>query len=393
LWRTFPLKILNLLFTSFRKMISLLQVISRKSFLLPVFFLLTSCQVGRYFVYNFADIRDYKKFPSRLVEKSTTCFHFTYNCDAKICTSKISYKNEKDVEFESFIKKHKTVAFLIIRNDTILYEKYFCGRDSSSYIPSFSAAKSYTSALIGCAIADSLISSEEDLVIKYIPELRKQGFDSVTIKHLLQMTSGLKFGENYFNPFGDAAAYYYGRNLRKKMLKMKLKREPGTKFEYCSGNTMLLGFVLERALKGKSISQYLQEKIWQPCGMETDATWSVDVKRKGIEKTFCCLNATALDFAKFGRLYLNKGKWNGKQIIPEAWVKKSNTVDVTQGAVWYYQNQWWLNSPRDKDYTAIGFLGQYIYVNPKKNVVIVRLGKTEGGVYWPSFFSKMCKEL
>ncbi|MBC7864553.1 MAG: serine hydrolase [Bacteroidia bacterium] len=365
-----------------------------KIVLLIFVLILTSCQVSRFFIYNFADIRDYKKFPSRKIEKaSAEKFHFTVGRSAKLDSSKISYEHEKNIPIEEFIKKHKSVAFLIIRNDTILYEKYFRGRDSSSYVPSFSAAKSYTSALIGCAIADSLIGSENDLVIKYIPELAKNGFDNVTIKHLLQMTSGLKFGENYFNPFGDVAGYYYGRNLRKRMCKMKLKREPGKKFEYLSGNTQLLGFVLERALKGKSISQYLQEKIWQPCGMESDATWSIDMKKKGIEKTFCCLNANARDFAKFGRLYLNKGNWNGKQLVPEAWVKKSNTVDTTGGAKWYYQNQWWINNPRVGDYSAIGFLGQYIYVNPKKHIVIVRLGKTEGGIYWPYLFGMMCKEL
>lgn len=361
-------------------------------FLLALF-IIASCQVSRFFVYNFADIRDYKKFPSHPIEKPDVAFRYTHAVNNKIAQSKISYNNGKEVELEKFIKQHNSVAFLIIRNDTILYEKYFRGRDSSSYVPSFSAAKSYTSALIGCAIADSLITSENDPVTKYIPELKKNGFDKVTIKHVLQMTSGLKFGESYFNPFGDAAAFYYGRNLRKKMLKMKLKYEPGTKFSYLSGNTQLLGFILERALKGKSISRYLQEKIWQPCGMESNATWSTDNKKNGIEKTFCCLNATAHDFAKFGRLYLNKGKWNGKQLVPEEWVKKANSIDTAQGAAWYYQYQWWLNNPRVKDYCAIGFLGQYIYINPKKNVVIVRLGKNEGGIYWPSVFGKICKEL
>lgn len=363
-------------------------------FLIVGLAILSSCQVGRFFFYNFADIRDYKKFPSRKIEcAGEKSFRFTHHCDEKICVSRVSYHKEKNVQFEEFIRNHKTVAFLIIRNDTVLYEKYFRGRDSSSYVPSFSVAKSYTSALIGCAIADSLIGSENDPVTKYIPELRKNGFDKVSIKHLLQMTSGLRFSENYFNPFGDAAAFYYGNDLRKKMLKLRLKREPGKKFEYNSGNTMLLGFILERALKGKSISQYLQEKIWQPCGMETPGTWSTDNKKGGIEKTFCCLNATAHDFAKFGRLYLNKGRWDEKQIVPESWVKRSNTIDTTQGAAWYYQNQWWLNNPREKDYCAIGFLGQYIYVNPKKNIVIVRLGKTEGGVYWPNIFASLCKTL
>ena len=121
------------------------------------------------------------------------------------------------------------------------------------------------------------------------------------------MTSGLDFKESYFNPFGHAATFYYGTNLRKAIKKLKLKNEPGKDFDYVSGNTQFLGLILERALKNKSITKYLEEKIWIPLEMEYDATWSLDRKRNGLEKTFCCLNARARDFAKIGRLFLNKG--------------------------------------------------------------------------------------
>lgn len=352
-----------------------------------------SCQVSRFFIYNFADINDYKKFPSRRAERTATSgFHYACVPSQKFLCKTITYKKEKNVPVEEFIRKHKTVAFLVVKNDTIIYEKYFRGKDSSSYIPSFSMAKSFTSALIGCAIHDGYIKSVSEPVTNYIPELKKNGFDSVTIEHLLQMTSGIDFNENYFNPFGSAAAFYYGTDLKKKMKRIKLKRRPGTKFEYVSGNSQLLGWVLERALKEKTLTQYLQEKIWQPLGMESDATWSTD-RREGMEKTFCCLNSTARDFSRFGRLYLNKGKWEGQQIIPEQWVKTSTRPDTSNGAVWYYRYQWWLESRKLGDYTAHGFLGQYIYVWPAKKIVIVRLGKTEGGVYWPWIFWLMCKDL
>jgi CubicO group peptidase (beta-lactamase class C family) len=208
-----------------------------------------------------------------------------------------------------------------------------------------------------------------------------QGFDRVTIRHLLQMTAGLKFNESYTTPFSGAPSFYYGRHLRKRTLNLRLKQEPGKSYEYTSGTTQLLGLVLERALKGKTITAYLQEKIWTPMQTEYPASWSIDQKKDGLEKTFCCINATAVDYAKFGRLYGHQGTWNGKQVVPASWVKESTRPDTTDGAVRYYKYQWWIPSPQG-DFCAQGHLGQYIYVYPKKDIVIVRLGKNVGGVPW-----------
>ncbi|WP_245756714.1 serine hydrolase domain-containing protein [Flexibacter flexilis] len=273
------------------------------------------------------------------------------------------------------------MAFLIIKNDTIQYEKYFGKYNQESIVPSFSMAKSVTSILIGCAIDDKLIQSVDEPITNYIPELKKNGLEKVTIKQLLQMTAGVKFNESYYSPFSDAAGFYYGRNLRKKIAKMKTNNQSKATFKYLSGNTQLLGLVLERALKNKTITAYLQEKIWTPLGMEYDASWSIDKKNNGIEKTFCCLNARARDFAKIGRLYQNKGRWNGQQIVSEKWVQESTKIDTSNGSAAYYQYQWWLPT-RNGDFMAEGFLGQFIYVNPAKNVVIVRLGKREGDANW-----------
>lgn len=233
---------------------------------------------------------------------------------------------------------NKTVAFLIIQHDTILYEKYFNDYEVSSVVASFSMAKSVTSMLIGCAIEDGLIESVNEPITNYLPELKKNGLERVTIEHLLQMTSGIKFNESYINPLGHAATSYYGSNLRKAVGKLKLKNEPGKAFNYVSGDTQLLGMVLERALKGKTISAYLEEKLWLPMHMEFDASWSTDREKNGVEKTFCCLNARARDFAKLGRLYLNKGNWDGQQLVPRAWVEQSTKLDDSNGA-WYYQYQ------------------------------------------------------
>lgn len=347
-------------------------------------FLMMSCHVGRMVVYNFADIKDYKIFPARQLHADTNAFRFHNTFKGNFPAI---YNN---VPLDKFLEKTKTVAFLIIKNDTIQYEKYFNGYSEKSIVTSFSMAKSVTSILIGCAIDDGFIQSVDEPITNYIPELKKNGFEKVKIKHLLQMTSGIKFSENYFNPFSGAAKLYYGNNLRKMVLKLKLKTEPGKQFDYISVNTQLLGLVLERALKNKTITEYLQEKIWTPLGMEYDASWSIDRKRNGIEKTFCCINARARDFAKIGRLYLNKGKWNGKQIISKSWVEHSIKLDTTNGSASYYQYQWWLPTP-GKDFLAEGFLGQYIYVYPEKNLIAVRLGKNEGRVNWWKFFRDVAK--
>ncbi|MFN4972144.1 MAG: serine hydrolase domain-containing protein [Bacteroidota bacterium] len=360
-------------------MMSTLNKISLLSLTLGLTLLLTACKTGRLILYNFAGINDHTLFHSRPLTANSSQFTFHTTLSGKFP------KTANDVPFETYLKQNNTVAFLIIQNDTIHYENYFSGYDKQSIVPSFSIAKSVTSLLIGCALDEGLIKSVDEPVTNYIPELQKNGFEKVTIKHLLQMTSGIKYSESYVNPLSDAASFYYGIKLRKSLGKMKLKREPGTKFDYASGNTQLLGLLLERSLKGKTITAYLQEKIWTPLGMEYDASWSIDQKKNGIEKTFCCLNARARDFAKLGRLYKNKGNWNGKQIVSQQWVEESTKADTTNGSVAFYQYQWWLPTP-NQDFMAEGILGQYIYVNPSKDLIIVRLGKNEGKVDWWNVF-------
>ena len=202
------------------------------------------------------------------------------------------------------------------------------------------------------------------------------------------MTSGLDFNESYFNPFGHAASFYYGRNLKKEIAKLKLKDEPGNEFNYVSGETQLLGLVLDRALKEKSVSEYFEEKIWTPLQMEYDASWSIDKKKDGLEKTFCCVNARARDFAKIGRLYLNKGNWNGNQIVPKEWVEISTQFSSLNGSYGGYQYQWWIPNTTG-DFMAQGILGQFIFVSPSKKLIMIRLGKKYGNLDWVNLFEKI----
>jgi CubicO group peptidase (beta-lactamase class C family) len=353
--------------------------------------LLSSCQLGRFVWYNFSDITDYTIFPSRPLTASSTPFSFYKDKQNRIGPKSVEV-NGKSQTFEAFLKEHKTVAFMVVRNDSILYEEYFAGYDSASIIASFSMAKSYTSALIGCAIDDGLILNVNEPITKYIPEMTQNGFDKVTIKHLLQMTSGIAFNESYYNPFGDAATFYYGRQLDKKTLKLKLSRQPGTQFEYTSGSTQLLGLVLARALKTESITAYFERKLWKPMNMEFSGSWSID-KKNGREKTFCCMNARARDFAKFGRLFLNKGNWNGTQLISASWIEESTKADRNDGGVPYYKYQWWLETDNLNQYCAQGHLGQYIFVDKAKNIIIIRLGSGYGNIDWTTIASSLANKL
>lgn len=364
----------------------------RTAFLLCCCLLLGGCTVGRFFVYNFADTRDHKKFPSRPLAASEQPFHYAV-ADPERGPKTITV-GDKETPFDAYLEDHATVAFLIIHRDTIRYERYFKGYDPSRIHTSFSMAKSVMSILIGCAISDGFIASVDQPVTDFVPELKKNGFDAVLLEHVLQMTSGLDFNESYVNPFGTAARYYYGRRMYRYMERMKLKRPPGERFEYVSGNSQLLGLILERALRAKgdqrTITQYLHDRIWSPVGMEHPSSWSIDRKEGGIEKTFCCLNAPARDFAKLGSLYLHNGNWRGQQLVPAAWVERSTAVDTTNGSAARYQYQWWLPS-QEGDFMAQGILGQFIYVDPARDLVIVRLGKKYGGVPWPQVFRSVAK--
>lgn len=342
---------------------------------------LTSCLPGRFLWYNFANITDHCIFSSRPLKPSSKLWAFaeasTYTVPRTVTLK------DREVPFEQMLKESKTVAYIIIRNDSIVYQHFLNGYQKTDIVASFSMAKSVTATLIGIALGEGIIGSVDDPITKYVPELKVRGFEGVTVKHLLQMTSGLAYSESYISPFSDAAAQYYGRRLERHVLHSKLKHPPGERFEYTSGTTQLLGYVLHRALATRQITltDYLQQKIWEPAGMESAASWSTD-KKDGLEKTFCCINAIAEDFARIGRLYLHKGYRDGTSLVPEAWVEASTRVDTSDGSAWFYQYQWWIGSKTEGDFFMNGHLGQYVYVNPKRNIVMVRLGKKEGGIPW-----------
>ncbi|GAB4138483.1 MAG: serine hydrolase [Bacteroidia bacterium] len=274
-----------------------------------------------------------------------------------------------------------TGSFLIIKNDSLYFEKYYGEFSDKSYTNSFSMAKTVVSILTGCAIADGYIKSVDDPVYLYLPEFANDAkLKKITIRHLLTMSSGIAFDEDYVSPFAYPAEAYYGNDLRKLTFHYKeVNEEPGKTFVYLSGNTQLLGFVLRKAT-GKTIADYASEKLWKPMGCEQSAFWSLD-REDGDEKSFCCLNSNARDFARIGQLYLDSGRWKGKQLVPEAYalasVQPAGLKNEDGTPCVNYGYNWWM-IPEYKGHRvfyARGILGQYVLVVPDMNMIIVRLGE------------------
>lgn len=356
-----------------------------------LFFFISSCHIARFIYYNNADLNDYRKFPQKNIQNSGQVFSFYDQVQNAGIALPVKYAGDA-CTLESFLTRHSTVAFLVIRNDSILYENYFDDYTRESIIPSFSVAKSYVSALVGIAIREGYIKSVHQPITDFLPELQNPGFEKITLEHLLNMRSGIRFNENYLNPFSQIPKYYYGLHLAHYISKLKVEEPPDLHYNYVSVNTLLLSMAVERATK-KQLSQYLEEKIWQPCGMEYPATWNIDSKKGNTIKAFCCVNARTRDFARFGRLYLHAGNWNGREIIPEEWVKKTQSVmnDSRDGQNYHYTYQW-----RITNYGAIfskGILGQYIWILPQKNIIIVRLGRNYAGIDWADFCYEISKKL
>ncbi len=371
--------------------------LQKKTFLSIILILslmiLSSCYVGRFFWWNFADLNDSKKFPALDIKKGDYTFYFKRLPENK--TFQIPGKfnpGKKFNDFDEFLQKKKTVSFIVIKNDTVLYENYFAGYCDSSVITTFSASKSVISALVGIALEEGYIYSTNEPVTKYIPELVNPGFDKITIENLLNMRSGIKFTESYSSPFADMPKYYYGTNLLKYIKKLKVKEEAGKRYDYLSVNTILLGLIIERATNTK-LNKYVEEKLWKPLGMQYDASWSIDSKKHEVFKANCCLNGRSIDYAKFGRLYLNKGKWEGKQIVPREWVERSTSIinDSRDSQGYPYTYQW--RVLENGAFFAKGILGQYIFVYPAKNLIFVRQGKGYGKIDWADFFSELSKKL
>ncbi len=314
-----------------------------------------------------AYLEDYTKFDNRVIPASTLpqpwAIHSDYN---KVPETEVLEKTNKDLQ---------TVAYLIIKNDSIWHEKYWDGFDAKRKSNSFSMAKSITTALLGKAIMEGKIKSLEQPVGDFFHEYSKGLAAKMTVGDLASMGSGLNWDESYYSPFSVMTRVYFDTGLSNTMLIQNVTEQPGIQHKYLSGNTQLLAMVIEKATN-QSLSNYLSEKFWQPMGAENDALWQLD-EENGIEKAFCCIASNARDFARFGKLYKNKGNFNGKQILDTAFVEKS----VVSRFPTYkdYGYGFWLSDYMGKKiFYMRGHLGQFVIVIPEDDLIIVRLGHLKG---------------
>ena len=320
-----------------------------------------------------AYLEDHKKFSNNIVFDSNSPqpwpLHDQYN---RFTQSK---------SMEDYHKDRKTVAYLVIKNDSILYEKYYDDYGIDSKSNSFSVVKTVVSALMGIAINEGAIQGLDQKVMDFIPDLKGAYAQEVSVGDLSSMTSGQKWIEEYYNPFSVTSASYFVKDLDALILDQPINEKPGQSFKYKSGTTQLLGMVIKKAT-GKTLSDYMTEKLWQPMGAENSALWQLDSSENGMEKAFCCLASNARDFARIGKLYKNYGQWNGIQLLDSAFVALSIQPRFKENPEYGYGL--WLDEFQEKKiFMMRGHLGQYVLVTPEEDLIVVRLGhlkdKEKGG--------------
>lgn len=327
-----------------------------------------------------AFLKDYTEFDNRTIPKSHTPQPWS--------TSKDYNAIKPTNELEKWHKKLGTVAFLIIKNDSVWNESYYDDYDKNSKSNSFSMAKSIVSASLGKAIMQGKIKSLDQKVSDFFPEFNKGTSARMTVGDLSSMASGLNWDESYYSPFSITTRAYFDDNLNNVILGLKGVDEPGKAYKYLSGNTQLLAMCIEKAT-GKSLADYVAENFWNPMGAENEAFWQTDHK-DGIVKAYCCFASNARDFARFGKLYKQHGKWNGQQILDSTFIAKSTTPRFAESPEYGYG--WWLCDYKDKKiFYMRGHLGQDVIVIPQDDLIIVRLGNqhqasTKGSPHSDDFF-------
>ncbi len=282
-------------------------------------------------------------------------------------------------EEKKYLESLNTASFLVTWGDTVIYENYWGEHSQDRLSNSFSMAKTIVSLLIGAAIEDGFIKSIDEPVANYLEEFKKDGKEKISIRHILTMSSGLSWSENYTNPFCDVAELYYDTDAKDLTLNRRtVEEEPGIIFDYKSGDTQTLMYIIKEAT-GKNVANYASEKIWSKIGAESDASWSLVDDVNSEEKSFCCIYATTRDFARLGKLMNQNGNWNGEQLIDEDYVKETKSIAPLTKRNGKPNNlygfQYWIFTSLPYEVTYYrGMSGQYIISIPEHDLVIVRTG-------------------
>ena len=312
---------------------------------------------------NTAFISDYEYFDNREIENSNPepwPIHKNYNQFVE--TEELKVLNEQ----------RETKSFLVIKNDSIVFEKYYDGYDQNSLSNSFSVAKSIVVSLMGKAIMEGKIKGLDQPVSDYFEEYKDGLASELTVGDLASMSSGMKWNEKYYSVINITSESYFTDDLRSVILRQKIIDKPGQSFRYSSGDTQLLAMVIEKAT-GTTLSDYLSEKFWKPMGAENNALWQLDSDNYGMEKAYCCIASTARDFARFGKLYINNGKWDNEIILDSSFVELA--IKPVFDSSPYYGYGWWLyNYEGKKVFTMNGHRGQFVISFPEENIIIVRQG-------------------
>lgn len=311
-----------------------------------------------------AYLEDYKHFDNQLISASDNPEPWP------------NHKAYNTVEATDVLKKANkdwgTVAYVIIKNDSIWFEEYFDGFNEDSKTNSFSMAKSYVSGLMGKAIEDGYIKSLDQPVCDFLPDFCDGLAAKTTVGDLSSMASGTNWDEAYYSPLSITTRAYFDDDLAKVANGLKVVNEPGQAFKYASGDTQMLAMVIEKAT-GKKLYDYFEESFWKPLGSENDVLWQVDSEGHDLVKAYCCIAGNAKDFARYGKLFKDHGKWQGKQILDSAFVAKSTTPRFPESPEYGYG--WWMDDVIGKNFKMMrGHLGQYVLVQPEDNVIIIRLG-------------------
>jgi hypothetical protein len=348
---------------------------------------------ARTIVWMQADTDDWKRFPSRAVAASPEPLEFEQGTlRAGDLNSVWVAEQGSNVDLDTFLGETGTTAFIVLQNDLILTERYFNGSSHDATQTSFSAAKSFVSTLVGIAIEEGHIGSLDDPVTAYIPELLDADprMSEITIRNLVSMSSGLKYSEAGL-PWTDDARTYYAPDLREAALSVEIGEAPGTTFLYNNYNPLLLGMVLERTT-GMSVASYFETRLWQPMGAEAAGSWSLDSEASGFEKMESGINGRAIDFLRFGRLFLNEGRNGDQQVVSAQWVAEATSRDTSTDPAADYQYFWWIDEVGD-GYLAWGNHGQFIYIVPSQELVVVRMGTGYGYDDWPAVLREIAGQL
>lgn len=356
--------------------------------LILVSIVLNSCHVGRYFYRNTAGVNDYRFFPSDSIKGNASTLMFPEKTERTTLSDNQLPAGHSSAE--GFLRDTRTTSFLILVNDSLAMEWYGRDFDRESITPSFSVAKAVVSTLVGMAVESGDIPGLDTPVSTYLGDRIHLSLKDLSFRNLLDMRAGLNFRERYLLPFSPMAKYYYGRHLDRYVRQLRAEKTAGQEYEYQSAATQLAGMALERAT-GKDLVDYLGEKIWIPAGMGDGSSWSTD-RPGGDPKFFCCLNTYPMDLLRFGALFVDGKNTSGRQIIPEGWTESIiNSVTSSRDSQGYPYALGWRITPRGGIF-AKGVMGQYIYVNPTRNVVIVRTGKKAGGFDWGQWFDEIANQ-